>query len=272
MGPFAIGRAANALRQKFADLLGASLGCPVNMVVTKTYPELFTQIREDLVHVAWLPPAVFLQATDEIGVSLLLTTVRRGEARYHGVIFVPEESRKNHPEDLLGCTMGWVDRQSCGGFLFPRLGLIEYGLNPNEHFLQEYLFGSHTAVVAAVAAGKVDAGATYMSMPREGETPLNTGWTDAGLDLDGMRPILRSRPIPSDVIVASRRLGLEKEQRATKALQSLNETEAGRDVLQGLLQAERLEPAQIRDYDVVRAAQNVAFSRIRPTFPRRSRP
>jgi phosphonate transport system substrate-binding protein len=271
MGPFAIGRAANTLRDRFAALFSDALGSDVRMVATKTYPELFQLIRNDQVQLAWLPPAVFLQALDQRNVTLLLRSVRPGGSQYHGVLFVPEESSRAHPEDLADCTVGWVDRQSCGGFLFPRLALIEHGINASEHFAQEYLFASHTAVVAGVAAGKVDSGATYMNTTADGE-PMNTGWTDAGLDMDAMRPLLKSRPIPSDVICAAPGLGLGREQQIARALEGLHEAASGLDVLRGLLQADQLVPANLRDYDVVRAAQNVAFSRIRPTFPRIGKP
>ena len=59
--------------------------------------------------------------------------------------------------------VGWVDPDSCGGYLFPRAALAERGFDPKKHFKEEKLLGSHGAVVRAVESGDIDCGATYLN-------------------------------------------------------------------------------------------------------------
>ncbi len=273
MGPAALGPGMERLRGSLSRLLTRAFDQQVDVTAVRTYADLFERIAWGDLQMAWLPPAVFIRARDRFDVTLMAASVRMDESRYHGVLFTREDATFETLEDLRGTTAAWVDRESCGGFLFPRLALMEQGIEPRRLFSGQFALGSHAAVVQAVVSKEVDVGATYVHVIGEGdaERVMSAGWSDAGTGVP-MRVLLRSRPIPSDVICCTTDVPIEVEARLRRALYALHEQRAADQVLGPLLQVRRFQPASLSDYDVVRAAFNVANSRIRRPRTRRPKP
>jgi phosphonate transport system substrate-binding protein len=274
LGPSAAGPKHSDFRGGFADLLGQALDAHVQVFAAESYFELLGRIEADEVHLAWLPPATFVKARDKHEVTLLASNVRFGEATYHGVLFGREGGIYQDLDSLRGATVAWVDPDSCGGYLFPRFALIERGLVPEKVFATEVMLGTHGNVIDAVASQEIDLGATYVHLASghegEQEALVSTGWTDARCTIQ-MRTLLTSRTIPNDVICTTSDVGIGFEKRILTVLTNLHATDEGRRVLDGLFQSVRFEPANLRDYDVVRAALNVAKTEksLRPRLRRR---
>jgi phosphonate transport system substrate-binding protein len=63
---------------------------------------------------------------------------------------------KVHAKDLV---FAFSDPASTSGNLYPRVGLLDAGINPEKDFKKVIFAGSHIATIMTVKAGKVDAGA-----------------------------------------------------------------------------------------------------------------
>jgi phosphonate transport system substrate-binding protein len=251
VGPIAAGAARQGLRDRAAAVLSKVLGEPITLVASASYVEL-AKAMETECDLVWLPPALCVRALDR-GMRLVAASVRDAGTQYHGALFVPARSVRYRPEDLEGLRVGWVDPDSCGGYLFPRAALAERGFDPKKHFKEEKVLGSHGAVVRAVDAGEIDCGATYLNSMLDGST--QAGWTREGKS--AMRAVLVSRPIPADAICSSSGLENERRERIGKLLLELHGNPDGAGILRELFQVTRLEPTSPTRYDVVRDAMKI---------------
>jgi len=260
LGPAAGGPEGGRLRARFASLVSRALGTDVAIEWTESYRELIRLALEGRLHIAWLPPALYVRVTELLPhARLLVACVRATPGRYHGALFVRARSPHRSIADLDDGMVAWVDPASCSGYLFPRFALLAMGIQPKSFFAAEEVLGSHQAVVQAVAYGTADVGATYVNLEGQGpeiDRPITSaGWSGTRLE---MRPLLVSRPIPADVLCATRRMPVAVEERVVAALTEVHERRGAEAVLGSLLQVKRFEPADPRDYEVVRAALNVA--------------
>lgn len=260
MGPFSLDEEGDDLRDRFAARLSKALGRPVRVEAASSYADVRALVARGEAHLAWLPPAIFVQLEREAGAHLLAAIERSQGAGYRGVLFVHKDSAVRAPEELANARVAWVDPQSCAGYLFPRLALKARGLT--SLFSEEKFLGSHGSVVHAVMRGEASAGATFgQTAPIAPGAPTGAqpalaiaGWYPyAGAE--GMRAILVSDPIPSDVICASvRALDADELHDVREALLHLHEDAEARELLDELLGGPRLIAAHTVDYDTVRAA------------------
>lgn len=248
-GPQGLGRLGGELRQRLGLLLSGELRANVEVMALPSYGELLRGIGSGTIAVAWVPPAVFVEAHDQHGARLLARAKRRGRANYRAAIVVPPDSDVIDLEDLRGKTMGWVDPESASGYLFVRLEMRERGLDPDTFFGASRFFGSHAAVAQAVASGEVECGATYVYL--DGTKVVHSGFGRTGLE---MRRVLTSEPFPTDAICVSSALDDRTYQAVRGVLQMLHATTEGRAVLEELFQVESFEEGNVEDYAVVRRA------------------
>jgi len=226
----------------------------VVVVVASTYNELSGLVHRGDAQVAWLPPAVYVRSCQRDGVELLLETIRRGGSRFCSVLFVRADAPYQSIEDLKGEAVAWVDQNSCSGYLFPRISLVDQGIDPRTHFKRELVLGSHEAVVRAVEVGTAAIGATFIDQePSENGKGSRPGWTSE-VDLDEMRSILVSEPIPADTISVRGDLPPQLRADLKEALLELHQSDTGAEVIYGLFGAERFEPGTADDYEPIRRA------------------
>jgi len=251
MGPVHQDSEGRRLRRRLADRLSKLMGLSVEVITTASYTELAAKMSEGEALLGWMPPAVFARLEVEAGLRLL-AAVERSLGGYRGVLFAPADSGIEQLADLKGKRMAWVDRDSCAGHLFVRLGLRDAGFEPGELFGSEYFAGSHGSVVRGVLRGDADAGATHaQTHPETGEVLL-AGWHPyAGRD--GMRALLVSSSIPPDVICASRSLTPDHLDETRQALLKLHEGD-DRDLIDEVFGGSRLVGASTQTYDPVREA------------------
>ncbi|NOY92333.1 MAG: phosphate/phosphite/phosphonate ABC transporter substrate-binding protein [Deltaproteobacteria bacterium] len=250
-GPIMHGPRRAVVREIFADALGAAAGEFVEVVALPDYDALGEAVGSGAVDFAWLPPAVYV-SQESRGISLLLACARVAGAQYRACLFVRQDSSLREAKDLWGARVAWVHQNSAAGYLFPRMELRIQGLKPDEVFAEQKLLGSHGAVVQAVALAESDVGATYLTVDARGR-PVRWGW-EAEVDLDRMRSILMTEPIPSDVICASPGIARERQDAMSKALMAMHDVAQGSRALMAFFGAQRLEPTLPSHYDGVRAA------------------
>ncbi|MFK7987568.1 MAG: phosphate/phosphite/phosphonate ABC transporter substrate-binding protein [Sandaracinaceae bacterium] len=250
IGPVHLDTEGQDLRRRLAMRLVDALSTPVEVVQTETYADVAAKLQGGEADLGWLPPAQYVRAEEDGPLTLLARVERSSGDGYRGVLFVRQDADVNTVADLSDKAVAWVDKDSCAGHLFVRLALREGG--HETQFSEERFAGSHHAVVQAVISGEADAGATHAQTLDDGETLLLTGWHPF-VGADGMRPLLVSSPIPSDVICAAGALDAAVAHDVKAALLALHEEDAG-DLVEEFFGGARLVGADPSDYDTVRAA------------------
>jgi phosphonate transport system substrate-binding protein len=232
------------------------MGVPVEVVSYADYAALEAKLKDGAVDLAWLPPALAVRAADAKMVTLLAEVVRAPGAFFYGTLYVRASSPWHRVDDLRGACVGWVDRDSCSGYLFPRQALVLRGLDVGRLFAAEKFCGSHAEVARCLLAGEIDVGATFLNMDvsrADGDAGvLSAGWYDT--TDEPMRPLMTTDPIPSDVLCTGRSVDDAMRRRVLEALVGLANDPRGKAALRELFAAERFEPADERRYASVRAA------------------
>ncbi len=181
--------------------IGARAGVDLVRFQVPSYEALARQMVEGALHVAWLPPIVFLRLELEgIAAPLVVNRRRRtGSSGYQSVLVVPLASDAESLEDLRGASVAWVDPLSASGYVLPRIQLAARGIDPRHIFSQERFYGSHKAVVKALIDGQADVAATFAGLDDVGSVSRG-GWTNETGEYSPLRVLATFGEIPSDLI------------------------------------------------------------------------
>lgn len=253
-GPVRLGYDGVRMRSGLQSVLSNRFGTLVDVVATASYSDLLAHLATGAVHLAWMSPGLGVYASEKIQSVPLLSAVRAAGQEFYGTLFVRDDSPIVTAEDIRGTRVGWVDPYSCSGYLFPRMALKARGMDLRGFFANQHMFGSHEDVARAVQSGDIDIGATYINVSpaAAGKGGALAGW--GALRGVSMRPVLRSEPIPSDLIVAHRRLDEKVMSDAVEIFASLHEDAEAARVANYIMGAERFEAVDMSRYDVVKAA------------------
>lgn len=184
-----------------AKVLERRLGQPVTVTVAASYTELEDDVADGQVDFAWLPPFEAGQLAAGVGVEPLLRAERAGRTQYQSVLFTRADGPVKRLADLAGRRVGFVHRRSASGYLVPAAHLIEQGIDVGVPLF----FGTHAAVVEAVVAERVAAGATYATVRDPAAHPpviVTASWHQLPHIQADLRPLAVVGPIPSDTVCA----------------------------------------------------------------------
>ncbi|MBU8848354.1 MAG: phosphate/phosphite/phosphonate ABC transporter substrate-binding protein [Desulfobacterales bacterium] len=201
--PHQKGQSIDEIRDLYKPMLkwlGDQVGCRFHFIGADTYEEMIKMITEGKVHLAGLGPVPYVVAKQQNpNIKLLLTELRWDKEKknsidsYRGDIL----ALKNRADlkslwDLKGKKFAFVNHHSTCGYRYPNVLMREKGINPDNFFNKFYFLGSHPRVTDAIAAGSVDAGATW-----------DFNWDQAVKKHgDVFKSILKTPPIPNLTIVA----------------------------------------------------------------------
>jgi phosphonate transport system substrate-binding protein len=152
---------AEGLRKYLQD----QLHMPVQIVRVEGYAPTIEAMRSEKVDIANFGSLGYIVAAEKGGAEAI---VSRGNpdgtlGGYRSVIAVPKGSSYNSLADLKAhskdIVFAFADPASTSGNLFPRVGLLNAGINPEKDFKKVVFAGNHLASAMTVKAGKVDAGA-----------------------------------------------------------------------------------------------------------------
>ena len=90
--------------------------------------------------------------------------VQREEDEKFRSVFITSDPAIKTLADLKGKNVSFGSQSSTSGHLMPRSFLLEAGIDPDKDFKRVAYSGAHDATIAAVASGKVDAGALNISV------------------------------------------------------------------------------------------------------------
>lgn len=154
------------LQRKFKPL-GAYLEKKLNMKVEFTPVTDYAASVEGLINnkldMVWFGGFTFLQANARSG-GKVIPIVQREEDQHFQSVFVTTNKAITRLEDLKGKNFTFGSESSTSGHLMPRYYLLAAHINPDADMKRIAFSGAHDATVAAVAGGKVDAGALNISV------------------------------------------------------------------------------------------------------------
>jgi phosphonate transport system substrate-binding protein len=90
--------------------------------------------------------------------------VQREEDAKFKSVFITSEPSINSLSDLKGKTLSFGSASSTSGHLMPRSVMLDAKIDPDKDLKRVAFSGAHDATIAAVSAGKVDAGALNISV------------------------------------------------------------------------------------------------------------
>ncbi|MBT9595403.1 MAG: putative selenate ABC transporter substrate-binding protein [Vitreoscilla sp.] len=154
------------LARKAAPLmkyLEAKLGVKVEYTPVTDYAASVEALVNKKVDLAWFGGFTFVQANVRSGGKVLPLVQREEDERFRSV-FITAEPAIQTLADLKGKDVSFGSQSSTSGHLMPRSFLLQAGLDPDKDFRRVAYSGAHDATIAAVASGKVQAGALNISV------------------------------------------------------------------------------------------------------------
>ena len=147
--------------EPIAAYLAEQIGRDIEMVMCTDYTAVVIALKTGDADIARFGPFSYLLAVEEAKVEIIVRGVKKstGKDAYHGYIITRADSGIKTLNDLKGKTFAFVDVASTSGYLIPQAVLKDAGIDPESDFAETFFAGSHPAVIEAVKAGQVDAGA-----------------------------------------------------------------------------------------------------------------
>jgi phosphonate transport system substrate-binding protein len=154
------------LARKAAPLvkyLEQKLGMKVEFTPVTDYAASVEALANKQVDLAWFGGLTFVQAQQRSG-GKIVPLVQRAEDEKFRSVFITTDPAVKSLADLKGRNFSFGSQSSTSGHLMPRSFLLAAGIDPDRDFKRVAYSSAHDATVAAVASGKVDAGAVNISV------------------------------------------------------------------------------------------------------------
>jgi phosphonate transport system substrate-binding protein len=175
-----------------------------------SYAAVVEGMCNDQADIAWFGAVTYGQANDKCGVDLLAVDVKKGDSSYYSGIFVRKDSGIKTIADLKGKSMAFGSPSSTSSFNFPVAMIIAADVDPVNDLSKVIITGSHSASIAALSEGKVDAAAaSYNSFGKAAKK----GAIDPALFM----PLAKSQPIPNPPLAMNKGLNSKLKAELRKA-------------------------------------------------------
>ena len=155
------------LARKFAPLgkyLESRLAMKVEWTPVTDYAAAVETLVNKKVDLAWFGGFTFVQASVRSGGKVIPLVQREEDAVFKSVFIASKGNGITKLEDLKGKTLSFGSQSSTSGHLMPRSYLLAAKIDPDKDLKRVSFSGAHDATIAAVASGKVDAGALNISV------------------------------------------------------------------------------------------------------------
>ncbi len=230
--------------------LEARLGMPVEFTPVTDYAASVEALVNKKVDLAWFGGFTFVQANVRSGGKVIPIAQREEDEKFRSV-FITSDPNIKTLADLKGKDVSFGSQSSTSGHLMPRSFLMDAGVNADKDFKRVSFSGAHDATIAAVASGKVQAGALNISV---WERFVN----EKKVDTTKVRVFFTTPPyfdynwtVHADMPAATR-------EKLTKAFLDLNKSSPeGKEILD-LQRATRFVPTKAENYKGIEAAARAA--------------
>ncbi|HSW19185.1 MAG TPA: putative selenate ABC transporter substrate-binding protein [Ramlibacter sp.] len=146
-----------------AKYLEQRLGVKVEFTPVTDYAAAVEALANQQVDLAWFGGFTFVQAQQRAAGKVVPLVQREEDEKFRSVFITTNDAIKSLA-DLKGKTLSFGSQSSTSGHLMPRSFLLAGGIDPDKDLRRVAYSGAHDATVAAVASGKVDAGALNISV------------------------------------------------------------------------------------------------------------
>jgi phosphonate transport system substrate-binding protein len=154
------------LQRKFkplGDYLEKKLGMKVEFTPVTDYAASVEGLINNNLDMVWFGGFTFIQAKVRSN-NRVIPLVQREEDEKFKSVFITTRNDITSLQDLKGKTFTFGSESSTSGHLMPRSYLLAANINPETDMKRIAFSGAHDATAAAVAGGKVDAGALNISV------------------------------------------------------------------------------------------------------------
>lgn len=154
------------LARKAAPLMNyleGKLGMKVEFTPVTDYAAAVEALVNKRIDLAWFGGFTFVQAHVRSGGKVIPIVQREEDEKFRSV-FITSDAGIKSLADLKGKDVSFGSQSSTSGHLMPRSALLQAGVDPDHDFRRVAYSGAHDATVAAVASGKVQAGALNISV------------------------------------------------------------------------------------------------------------
>ena len=241
------------LARKAAPLvkyLESRLGMKVEFTPVTDYAAAVETLVNKKIDLAWFGGFTFVQANVRSG-GRMIPLVQREEDEKFRSIFITGDPAIQTLADLKGKDVSFGSQSSTSGHLMPRSVLLQAGIDPDKDFRRVAYSGAHDATIAAVASGKVQAGALNISV-----------WekfvADKKVDPTKVRAFFTTPPYYDYNWTVHADMPAALREKLMQALLSLSrDTAAGKEILD-LQRATRFVPTRPDNYKGIEAAARSA--------------
>jgi phosphonate transport system substrate-binding protein len=143
--------------------LEGKLGMKVEYTPVTDYAAAVETLVNKKVDMAWFGGFTFVQAYHRSGGKAIPIVQREEDEKFRSVFITSDPAIKSLA-DLKGKDVSFGSQSSTSGHLMPRSFLLQAGVEPEKDFKRVAFSGAHDATIAAVASGKVQAGALNISV------------------------------------------------------------------------------------------------------------
>lgn len=241
------------LARKAAPLvkyLEGRLGMKVEYTPVTDYAAAVETLVNRKVDLAWFGGFTFVQAYARSGGKVIPLVQREEDEKFRSV-FITTDAGIRQLADLKGKDVTFGSQNSTSGHLMPRSFLLQAGLDPEKDFRRVAFSGAHDATIAAVAAGKVQAGALNISV-------WDKFVAEKKVDPAKVRVFYTTPPYYDYNWTVHADLPAALREKLTQAFLALNkDTPEGREVLE-VQRAARFVPTKAENYKGIEAAARSA--------------
>jgi phosphonate transport system substrate-binding protein len=241
------------LARKAAPLmkyLETKLGVKVEFTPVTDYAAAVEALANRKVDMAWFGGFTFVQAHSRSGGKVIPIVQREEDEKFRSV-FITSDPAIKQLIDLKGKDVSFGSQSSTSGHLMPRSFLLQAGLDPDKDFRRVAYSGAHDATIAAVAAGKVQAGALNISVWEKFVAEKRVDTTKVAVFYTTPPYYDYNWTVHADMPVALR-------DKLTQGLLSLSRDDpAGKEILE-LQRATRFVPTKVENYKGIEAAARSA--------------
>ena len=226
--------------------LEQQLGMKVEFTPVSDYAAAVEALVNKQVDMAWYGGFTFVQANIRSGGKVIPLVQREEDEKFRSVFITSDPAIKTLA-DLKGKTVSFGSQSSTSGHLMPRSVLLQANIDPDKDFKRVAYSGAHDATIAAVAAGKVDAGALNISV-------WDKFVADKKVDASKVKVIFTTPPYFDYNWTVHADMPAAQREKLTKAFLSLSPaTPEGKEVLE-LQRATRFVPTKLENYKGIEAA------------------
>lgn len=170
--PWQHGQSADDIKSLYKPMLrwlGKEVNAKFVIVSARDYNQMIELLAHEHIHIGSISPLPYILAQSiNPDVEMLVTELsldfdNKSKSAVYNSMIVARNDRTDIQSigDLRGKKFGYVSNQSTSGYIYPSAFFKRLEINPVEYFRRVYFLGSHPRLTDAIAAGSIDAGATW---------------------------------------------------------------------------------------------------------------